>query len=75
MDQLNCSYLHHAQINKGRLSDEEMEYFFELMKDVAAMVSNDQLYQVLKREGETDIHTYRQTDRQKVMRKWNISLS
>jgi hypothetical protein len=46
MDQLNCSYLHHAQINKGRLSDEEMEYFFELMKDVAAMVSNDQLYQV-----------------------------
>ena len=34
-------------MNKGRLDESEMEYFFELMKDVAAMVTNDQLFQVI----------------------------
>jgi hypothetical protein len=36
----------YIQTDRQTESDDEMEYFFELMKDVAAMVSNDQLYQV-----------------------------
>jgi len=49
LDKLNCSYLHHAQVNRGRLSDSEMQYFCDLMKEISAMVSNDQLYQVCSR--------------------------
>jgi hypothetical protein len=33
-------------VNKGRLSQAEMDEFFELTNDISVMVTNDHLYQV-----------------------------
>ena len=46
LDQLQKSYLHNDNVSLGRLDHGSASYFFELMKEIADMVTNDQLFQL-----------------------------
>jgi len=46
LDRLSGSYLHEPEINHGRLDESGIRCFFNIMKEISQIVSNDQLFQL-----------------------------